>query len=65
MFQRSGHAKLLPRCTQCDSGPPAQPVGTAAETATPAFPLIELTQHDQHSVRGRVQVRGQLGDLIT
>jgi hypothetical protein len=32
---------------------------------TPATALIELAQHDQQAVVSRVQVRGQLCDLIT
>jgi hypothetical protein len=58
------HAHFLPRRAQVDARAPAQPVRAAAEAARPTFAHVELVQPDEQAVRGRVQVRGELRDLV-
>lgn len=63
-FQRPGNAHLLAGGTRCNAGAPTQPVRTTAKTGAPAFAKIEFPQSHEQLVRGCVQVRGPLGDLI-
>ena len=64
MLQCTGHPHLLAGSSDVDPGTPAQPVGARAEARVPSFFRVELTDQHQESVGGRVQVCGQLGDLV-
>jgi hypothetical protein len=59
------HADPLARCTLVEAHAPAQPVGARAKPVAPATARIELADEVEQAGGGRVEVRGQLGDLVT
>ena len=64
MLQCPGHPHLLAGSSHVDPGPPAQPVGARPESRVPPFSRVELTDQHQETIDGRMQMCGQLGDLV-
>jgi hypothetical protein len=59
------HADPLPRSALVEPHPPAQPVRARAKAVAPALPRIELADQVEQAGGGRVEVRGELSDLVT
>ena len=64
ILEGTGHADFLACRSHGDAGAPAQPVGARLEARVPAASLVELTDQDQETVGGRMDVGGEFRDLI-
>jgi hypothetical protein len=64
MSECSRDAHLLARRARGNARAPAQPMCAAEESAIPPLALVEFVQSHQQTVRGRMQVRRKLGDLV-
>src|SRR5439155_23857752 len=59
------HADPLARGALVEPDPPAQPVSAGANPVAPALARIELADQVEQAGGGRVDVRGELSDLLT
>ena len=60
----AGDPDPLPGRAQIQPHPPAEPGGAGAEARVPAAAGVELADHVEEPRCGRVEVRGQQGDLV-
>ena len=63
--QGARHPHVLAGGTRCEPDAPGQPRGAGSEAGVPAAPGIELADEIEQARGGGVEVRGQLGDLVT
>ncbi len=63
--ERARHADLLSSCAEVEANAPAQPGGTGAEADVPTPAGIELADQVEKAGGGGLEVRGQLGVLVT
>jgi len=63
--QSAGHSDPLPGRAQVEPHAPGEPGGAGTETRVPSPAGVELTNQIEQARGGRVEVGGQLGDLVT
>src|SRR5688572_9714955 len=64
-LQRAGYPYPLPGRARIQTDPPREPVGARAEADVPTSPIIELSDECEEPHDGRIDMRGELGDLVT
>src|SRR5437899_3175392 len=62
--ERAGHANTLARRARVEPDAPGQPRGARAESIAPTFARVEFADEIEQTSGGRVEVSGQLGDLV-
>src|SRR5688572_19791753 len=63
--ERAGYPYPLPGRARIQTDPPREPVGARAEADVPTSPIIELSDECEEPHDGRIDMRGELGDLVT
>src|SRR4029453_1784223 len=58
------HADVLARGAGLEPDAPGEPLGAGLEAGVPAAPGVELPDQFQEPGRGRLEVSGELGDLV-
>jgi hypothetical protein len=63
--ERARHADLLSGCAEVEANAPGEPFGAGAKTIAPAAAGVELADQAEQAGGGGIEMRGQLGDLVT